>query len=131
MAYSSNRQQSSQRYYRKDKKVKLMKGTTTRDKYGNSVRAYRYLTAAAIWAYARQLSQDQKFAAAQYGDHETRLFVLNYRTDLEVYDFIEYRGEFYEITRLDTQDDYNGELFVYVKEAATGSKPKNIQPATT
>ena len=57
--------------------------------------------------------------------------MLNYRDDLKVYDFIEYRGVFYQITRLDTQDDYNGELFVYVKEAATGDKPSNVQPAET
>lgn len=129
--FTNSGRQSSRLYYKKDKKVKLIRKTTTKDKYGNSTKVYQYLTAAAIWAYARQLSQDQKFAAAQYGSSEVRLFVLNYRTDLEVYDFIEYRGAFYEITRLDTQDDYKGELFVYVKEAATGNKPNNIQPAAT
>jgi len=134
--YKDNREvvsmaNNSRLYYKKDKKVKLIRKTTTKDKYGNSTRVYRYLTATAIWAYARQLSQDQKFAAAQYGESESRLFVLNYRDDLKVYDFIEYRGVFYQITRLDTQDDYNGELFVYVKEAATGDKPSNVQPAET
>ena len=132
MAYYGNSgRESSRLYFKKDKQVKIITKRTYKDQYGNSRKEYRYIVDGFIWAYARQVSQDQKFAAAQYGESESRFFVLNYRTDLEVYDFIEYRGEYYQITRVDTKDDYNGELFVYVKECATGDKPSNVQPATT
>lgn len=121
---------SKDQYFKKDKKVKLITKTTTRNKYGQDIATYKYITDASIWAYAKQLTQSQELEARTYGDNETRLFVLNYRTDLKLYDFIEYRGSFYTITRLDTRDDYNSELFVYVRDADKGETPTDIQKAT-
>ena len=80
-------------YYKKDKKVKLITKSSTQDNYGNYISQYRYITNASIWAYAHQLSQSQTFEAATYGDDEIRLFVLNYRNDLKVYDYIEYKNK--------------------------------------
>lgn len=116
-------------YYKKDKKVKLITKSSTQDNYGNYISVYRYITNSSIWAYANQLSQSQTFEAATYGDDEIRLFVLNYRNDLKVYDYIEYKNKYYTITRVDTKDDYNTELFVYVKDCARGDIPHDIQPA--
>ena len=116
-------------YFKKDKKVKIITKTTTRDKYGQAITVYKYITDASLWAYARQLSQSQELEAKTYGDSENRFFVLNNRSDLKIYDYIEYRGKYYSITRLDTTDDYNGDLFVYVKDVDKGDTPTNIQPA--
>ncbi len=116
-------------YHLKDKKIKIVVKTTTKDKYGQTVTVYKYLSNTALWAYARQLSQSQALEAKTYGDDETRLFVLNNRNDLKMYDFIEYEGKYYTITRLDTTDDYNTELFVYAKDTPKGDTPTNIQPA--
>lgn len=113
-------------YYKKDKKIKVVTKTTAYDQYGNNVESYRYLTGD-LWAYTNQLSQSQVFEASQYGDDEIRIFVLNYRDDLRLYDFIEYKGKYYSITRIDTQDDYKTELFVYVKDAPKGDTPHDIQ----
>lgn len=116
-------------YYLKDKKVKLVTAVSTQNAYGQYVKSYKYLSNNSFWAYATQLSQSQTFEAATYGDDETRFFVMNYRNDLNLYDFVEYKGKYYSITRLDTKDDYNGDLFIYVKDAARGDTPTNIQPA--
>lgn len=116
-------------YFKKDKKVKIITKTTTKDKYGQAISVYKYITDASLWAYARQLSQSQELEAKTYGDSENRFFVLNNRSDLKIYDYIEYRGKYYSITRLDTTDDYNGDLFVYVKDVDKGDTPTNIQPA--
>lgn len=116
-------------YYRKDKKVKLITKSTSTDQYGVSHTSYQYISNSSFWAYTNQLSQSQTFEARTYGNDETRIFVLNYRDDLKVYDFIEYKGKYYSITRVDTKDDYKTELFVYVKECAKGDVPKNVQPA--
>lgn len=116
-------------YFKKDKKVKLITKTTTKDKYGQYITVYRYISDASIWAYAKQLSQSQELEAKTFGTDDKRLFVLNYRSDLKIYDYIEYNGTYYSITRLDTKDDYNGELFVYVKDVDKGDTPTNIQPA--
>ena len=118
-------------YFRKDKKVKLITKSTTKDEYGVSHTIYRYISDRSFWAYTNQLSQSQTFEARTYGNEETRIFVLNYRDDLKVYDFVEYKGKYYSITRVDTTGDYKTELFVYVKECAKGDVPKNIQPANT
>lgn len=116
-------------YFRKDKKVMLITKSSAQDQYGVYHTSYRYITRSSIWAYTNQLSQSQTFEAKTYGNEETRIFVLNYRDDLKVYDFVEYRGKYYSITRVDTMDDYKTELFVYVKECAKGDVPKNIQEA--
>ena len=116
-------------YYKKDKKVKLITKSSTQNAYGSYVTTYKYISNSSFWAYATQLSQSQTFEAATYGDDETRFFVLNYRNDLKIYDYVEYRGKYYTITRLDTKDDYNGDLFIYVKDTARGDTPTNIQPA--
>ena len=116
-------------YYKKDKKVKLITKSSKQNPYGQYIDSYKYISNKSFWAYATQLSQSQTFEAATYGDDENRFFVLNYRDDLKIYDFVEYKGKYYSITRLDTKDDYKGELFVYVKDAAKGDTPKDIEPA--
>ena len=42
---------------------------------------------------------------------------------IELYDLILYREKWYQITRVDTEDDYNTDIFVYVKDAPRGSIP--------
>jgi len=116
-------------YFLKDKKIKLITKTSERDSIGQTITAYKYISNKKLWAYARQLSQDQIFQAAAYSVDETRFFVINNRKDLAVYDFIEYKGKYYSITRIDTRDDYNGDMFLYVKDAPRGDTPKNIKPA--
>ena len=45
-------------------------------------------------------------------------------------EYVEYidKNEWYEVTRVDTTDDYNGELFVYVKNLKWGLKEEYIKP---
>ena len=118
-------------YYKKDKQVRLIQHYSAINANGYPVAGYKYLVNGSVWAYARQLSQDQIFQAQAYGSNETRLFVLNYRNDLRLYDLVEYKGKYYTVTRLDTTDDYNTELYVYVKDAAAGDTPRQgqIEPA--
>ena len=40
---------------------------------------------------------------------------------------VRYRGKWYRVTRVDTKDDYNGEVFVYVENANGGWIPKNTE----
>ena len=115
-------------YYKKDKKCRLIKSVSTQNAYGSWTTSYQYATPGEIWCYANQLTQSQTFEAKTYGDDETRIFVFNYREDIEVYSFIEYKGRFYTVTRVDTKDDYKTELFVYASDTPVGKTPKNIQP---
>lgn len=111
-------------YYLKDKKAEIYKqGETVQDEDGFDITEYKKVSEKPLWCYARQLSQEQTFSAASYGEEETRLFVFNYRNDVELYDFIRYRGAWYRITRVDTRDDYKGELFIYVRNCKNGEIP--------
>lgn len=110
-------------YFKKDKQVKLIRRTAQSNAGGYAKTTYQYITGS-IWAYTRQLSQDQKYAAHAYMTDEERYFVVGYRNDLKLYDIVEYKGVFYSITRLDTEDDYNTDLFIYVEKAKPGDTPK-------
>jgi len=121
-------------YYPKDKKAQLYKkvsADTNPDGY-DLPSSYYPAAPAPIWCYTRQLSQTDIFQAQSFGQEETRLFVFNYYTNVEVYDMVQYRGKWYRITRTDTADDYKGELFVYVQNARGGYIPKDdeIMPYT-
>lgn len=117
-------------YNLKDKKAQLYKKEYGgQDSSGFSLPDNYYPAAPApVWCYTRQLTQDQIFAAAAYSQEETRLFVFNYYPHVEVYDVISYKGEWYEITRVDTTDDYKTDLFIYVKLLKLGVKPEQIKP---
>ncbi len=107
----------AQQYYKKDKKVRLAR------KVGDG---WRYLLAGSQWAYSRQLSQEQQAVAGQIGTKETRLFVIGYKAGLRPYDWVSYRGAWYQVTRVDTQDDYRGEMYLYVREAPKGDRPRDV-----
>lgn len=111
-------------YNLKDKKAQIYREVTRQTSSGFSeIEGYYPRAAAPLWCYTRQLTQDQLFAAMAYSQQETRFFVFNYYPGIDVYDVIQYRGEWYEVTRVDTTDDYKGDLFIYVK-LYRGSKPK-------
>ena len=101
----------------KDKQCRIAHLVQTVDDYGAPFERWEYLTDTPLWCFTRQLSQDQVWQGMQFGTKETRLFVLNYRDDLSVGDVVEYRDQRYEVTRCDTECDYRGDLFVYVRDA--------------
>ena len=115
---------ANKQYFKKDKKAQIYKRVPGHvDEYGDRQDAYRPVAPTPLWCYAKQLSEQQKFIAQSMSIDENRLFIFNYRNDVKVYDKILYKGVWYEVTRVDTLEDYNGELFVYVNDCPRGSKP--------
>lgn len=114
-------------YYLKDKKAQIYKKISNgQDESGFQLPASYYpIAPAQIWCYTRQLSQTDIFQSASYGENETRFFVFNYYPKVEVYDMILYKNQWYRITRVDTADDYKGDLFIYVQNAAGGWIPSD------
>lgn len=115
-------------YFLKDKKADIYKDTSSggRDSSGYPFPSqWRPISPAPLWCYAKQLSQDQRYYSHAIGQEESRLFVFNYYPGIELYDLIKYRDEWYQITRVDTTDDYKGELFIYVKLAIGGWRPSD------
>lgn len=111
-------------YYKKDKKALIFNSVSVNTNGYMSKSYYVPRTPAAIWAYASQLSQTTVFEAKSYGEDVSYMFVFNLRTEVELYDLILYRNKWYEVTRVDTKDDYDTDIFVYAKDAPRGSIPK-------
>ena len=108
----------------KDKKADPYKSYSYQPQPGMMFKTvYIALTPAPAWCYAQQLSQSLTWEAAQYGNEETRLFVFNKGITIKPYDYVRYRDKWYQVTRVDTTDDYNTDVYVYVKDAPTGGIP--------
>lgn len=110
-------------YFLKDKKAHIYDSVSVSGSGYMPKTYYVPRTPAPIWAYASQLSQMTVFEAKTYGEDENYMFVFNQGTTAELYDLILYRNKWYQITRVDTTDDYNTDIFVYAKDAPRGSIP--------
>lgn len=110
-------------YFLKDKKATIY--TKTKLSLNGDMPKYYYTprTPAPIWVYAKQLSQDLILESKMYGVNETYMFVLNRGTRLKIANYILYRDKWYEITRIDTKDDYNSDIFVYASDVPDGLIP--------
>lgn len=119
-------------YFLKDKKAQIYRKTESGyDKDGFPVSEKYYpIAPAQIWCYSRQLSQEAVYYSQMAGTNETRMFVFNHYKCISVYDLILYRGKWYTVSRVDTKDDQNGDVFVYAEDTKVRSIPKDseIQP---
>jgi len=77
-----------------------------------------------LWAYVRQLSDNEFYAARAVQQTEEILFVLNWRPDLDPCCFISYKDVFYNVTRVDTFEGYMEDLKVYAARLSAASQPK-------
>lgn len=114
-------------YFLKDKKAMVYRREGYKTPGGHFIPQYRPIAPVDLWCYTKQLSMDQLYAAMAYSTEETRLFVFNHLENVKTYDAIMYKGQWYEITRVDTTDDYNTDSFVYVKQLFTPSE-ENVLP---
>ena len=105
--------------YLKDKKIVIYRRINTKDSEGFSTATYTPIHAGQLWAYVRQLSASEFYAAKAVQQSEEMLFVVNWRRDITPDLYIRYRGVFYNITRVDTFEGYKEDLKVYAARLAT------------
>lgn len=96
----------------KDKKIELLQQVTTRDNEGFAQTTLQSV-GAPVWAYFRQLSGKEVFAAATTNYKEEVLFTINYRKDITTAHVVRYKGVLYDITRVDTFEGYKEDLTLY------------------
>lgn len=101
----------------KDKKIEILTPVTVRDNEGFSTTTLQPV-GLPVWAYFRQLSGKEVFAAATTNYKEEVLFQVNYRTDLTTAHVVRYRGVLYDITRIDTFEGYKRDLTLYCSRRA-------------
>ena len=100
----------------KDKKIELVGFNSIINENGYPVTVET--TIARVWAYFRQLSGKEAFAAATINYKEEVLFTINYRTDITTACVVRYRGVLYDITRIDTFEGYKEDLSLYCSRRA-------------
>jgi len=116
-------------YFLKDKTAYIYKiGASYKDEYGVTHRGQiTQITGSPLWCYARQNSQSLSFTnGIAHVNEESRFFVFNYNEEIKQGCLIKYRNSWYTIQRVDTTDDYRGDMFVYADDTPLGEIPKNI-----
>lgn len=101
----------------KDKKIELFEFRHTTDDIGNQIEEEVLLTPTPIWAYFRQLSGQEYFAAASTQSTEEVVFTINWRNDISTYTEVKYKGKRYNITRIDPFEGYKSDISLYCKLA--------------
>ena len=102
----------------KDKKIRILFYNNDTNDHGFPIDEWQPLHSGRLWAYYRQLSGREYFASATVNAAEEVLFVVNHRTDITTDMLIEYKGQYYEITRIDDFEGYVDDLNIYCKLAA-------------
>ena len=101
-------------YRLKDKRADFFKCVKFQGERG--VTLHKAQAIATLWCYTQNLSGDIVNSRLVIENKETRLFIFNFRADIAQGDFVRYRDSWYEITRVNTTDDYNDELYSYVRD---------------
>jgi len=98
----------------KDKKIEILAVTTDKDADGFTTETLTPI-APPLWAYYRQLSGKEIYAAASVQAVEDAMFIINYRTDVTTRHIVRFRGADYDITRVDTFEGYKGDITIYAR----------------
>jgi len=112
----------------KDKKITIYKEVMTKDEWGNQRSSYQPIHPGKLWAYVRQLSATEYFAAAAVQNKEEMLFTVNWRPDITPQMYIEYKGVWYDIQRVDTFEGYKENLHLYASQTLRPPDPDDIIP---
>ena len=98
----------------KDKKIVILAVTHTQDPEGYSIETLTPI-APPMWAYFRQLSGKEVYAAMSVQATEEVQFVINWRDDITTAHVIRFKGVDYDITRVDPFEGYKSDIAIYAK----------------
>jgi len=68
-----------------------------------------------LWAYFRQLSGKEIYANATTIATEQVLFTINYRPDITTRHVVRFKGDLYDITRVDVFEGYKEDMTLYCR----------------
>lgn len=99
----------------RDKKIDIVKQVKGYDDYGEPIDDTQVI-AANIWAYYRQASANEFFEAATASYKVEAVFGIAYRKDIDHTCKVIFRGETYDITRIDDFEGYKETLRIYASK---------------
>ena len=115
-------------YFLKDKKAEVF---IRAPRYQDSSGVWRNggvypISPTPLWCYAKQNAQTISFAAGiAHVNEESRFFVFSNNAHIAQGALIRYKRTWYTVQRVDTQGDYNGDMFVYADDTAIGERPQS------
>ena len=121
-----------ERKHLKDKKITVYRRSSEANENGYRVNCYRPIHPGTLWAYVRQLSGKELFIARSLQAEEEILFSVNWRADLTTEAclslFIEHKGVWYNVTRVDTYEGYKSDIRLYAKTMRDIPDPGEVKP---
>lgn len=104
--------------YLKDKKISIYRfkeGKPGKNGFSTGD-TYEKIHEGKLWAYYRQTSGKEYYAAMAAQYQEEAVFIINYRENLEpLTDVILFRHRIYQIVRVDNFEGYKGDIKLFVK----------------
>ena len=100
----------------KDKKIAIYEIASKRDTHGNEIKAKKYIhSKCGLWAYVREMSKREKFAAKAVGTELSTVFKINYNKKIKVGQYIEFKGETFLVESVDGYEYYKRDLTLNAK----------------
>lgn len=97
----------------KDKFIAVYEVNAGRDVYGNECKVKRYIHGRdRLRAYARELTEREKFAAKASGSEQSTVFKVNYNPKLKAGLYLDFRGETYLVKSVDGFEFYKRGLTI-------------------
>lgn len=116
----------------KDKKIIIYRVENIYEPGDMPISRYKPIHPGMLWAYVRQQSASEYYAAMAVQATEEILFVVNWRSDLIAPDtkslYIFYKGAWYDVQRIDTFEGYKEDLQIYGKAFLRAPDESEILP---
>jgi len=100
----------------KDKKIAIYEIVPKRDTEGNEIKAKKYIhSKVGLWAYVREMSEREKFAAKAAGAELSTIFKVNYNKKIKAGQYLEFKGDTFLIESVDGFEYYKRDLTLNAK----------------
>lgn len=91
----------------RDKKITIYRQKDMSEPGGMPKMKYQPIHPGKLWAYVRQTSGTEVFYSSGEYSNESMIFTIGWREDIiTLEDFVEHKGVFYNIRRVDTYEGY-------------------------
>mgnify|MGYP000908871585 CR=1 FL=1 len=107
----------------KDKKINILVSQNVAEPGDMPRWEWAPIQSGGIWAYYRQLSGEERFTALMVQAQEEALFVISWKNGITTDMLIEFRGKYYNITRIDDFEGNKTDIRMYAKFSGDTLQP--------
>lgn len=104
----------------KDRKISIFEIKSERNLKGDEVKVKRYVHGhERLWAYVRELSEQEKFEAKAVGLEQSILFKVNHNVKIKAGQYLEFCNKTYVIKSVDGFEYYKCDLTLRAEQVKT------------